>query len=466
MRKKGNKNQTKINKIEITNDTISGRGGLIPFIHYVENTKLFSLINRYLGHIKLSKKGLMLNQFVKQIIVFFMDGTDMSITGFDRKKNDESYTSVLENTKDEMASSHQIKRFFGKFAIVHNMIFRKILAAMFIWRLLIEKPEYINLQIDTMVLDNDDTHKREGCEPTYKRKKGFQPLHITWDAYIIEALFRSGSKHSNHGNDVIESVERIVKLIRKYYKDVPIILNMDSGFMDNKNFTYFEEKLRIHYVSTGKLYADIKEYLKDIDPKFYSDYKKGKILWKFVEFGNKLKSWTKMRRCIYTTMNTDENGQMVFEFMRPDNIIYTNLGQDEYLDKRLIEAGGEKYLSPEGIIGFSHQRGKDELIHRSLKELATKEQLPFKKMYMNRAYYYFMVLSHFLFESYKRDVLKDVVSIVSYPNTIRRKFIDFAVKITSGSGYYVMRVTQAVFDNLKIEKIWELCSRPPKIKLL
>ncbi|MEA1898929.1 MAG: IS1380 family transposase [Bacteroidota bacterium] len=466
MHKKEDTDQTKINKIEIKNDTISGRGGLIPFIHYIENTKLFSLINRYLGNIKLSKKGLTLNQFVKQIIVFFMDGTDMSITGFDLKKEDKSYASVLENTQEEMASSHQIKRFFGKFSIVYNITFRKILAAMFIWRLLIEKPERIILQIDTMVLDNDDTNKREGCEPTYKRKKGFQPLHITWDTYIIDALFRSGSKHSNHGNDVIESVERIVKLIRKYYKDVPIILNMDSGFLDNKNFTYFEENLRIHYVCTGKLYKDIKNYAKDVDPKLYSDYEKGKILWKFLEFGNKLKNWTKMRRCIYTTMSTDDKGQLVFEFMRPDNIIYTNLGHDEYLDKRLIEAGGESHLSPEGIIELSHQRGKDELIHRSLKELATKEQLPFKKMHMNRAYYYFMVLSHFLFESYKRDVLKDVVSIVSYPNTIRRRFIDFAVKITDHSGYHIMNVTQAVFDNLKIEKIWELCSRPPKIKLL
>jgi len=466
MRKKEDKNQTKINKIEITNDTISGRGGLIPLIQYVENTKLFSLINRYLGHIKLSKKGLTLNQFVKQIIVFFMDGTDMSITGFDRKKNDESYTSVLENTQEEMASSHQIKRFFGKFSIVYNITFRKILAVLFIWRLLIEKPEYIILQIDTMVLDNDDTHKREGCEPTYKRKKGFQPLHITWGPYIIDAIFRSGNKHSNHGNDVIESIKRIVKLIRKYYEDVPIILNMDSGFMADENFTYFEEKLRIHYVSTGKLYKDIKNYAKKLTPELYSDYKKGKILWKFVEFGNKLKSWTKMHRCIYTTMNTDDKGQMVFEFMRPDNIIYTNLGNDKYLDKRLIEAGGKEYLSPEGIIELSHQRGKDELIHRSLKELATKEQLPFKKMYMNRAYYYFMVLSHFLFESYKRDVLKDEVSIVSYPNTIRRRFIDFAVKVTKHSGYHIMNVTQAVFDNLKIEKIWELCNRPPKIRLL
>ena len=57
-----------------------------------------------------------------------------------------------------------------------------------------------------MILDNDNAQNREGCEPTYK-KKGFQPLHLTWGSYLIDALFRSGSKHSNHGKDYIKAVE-------------------------------------------------------------------------------------------------------------------------------------------------------------------------------------------------------------------------------------------------------------------
>jgi hypothetical protein len=460
------KNQVKINKIEITGDTISGRGGLVLFLRYLEQTKFYSLLNRYLGHIKKSKKGLPLSQFIKQIMAFFMDGTDMSITGFDRKRNDESYAAVIENRKEDMASSHQMKRFFGKFAMVNNFVFRKILSALFVWRLKIEKPEIIFLQADTMVLDNDDAKKREGCEPTYKKRKGFQPLHITWGPYLIDVVFRSGSKHSNHGKDYIKAVERIVQIIRRYYKDVPIILITDSGFMSEQNFRYFEEELRINYICTGKLYADIKDYLTGCASANYSDYQKWKTVWKYIEFGNKLKNWKKMRRCIFTTMTTDENGQIYLQFARPDNIIYTNLGADKRLDERLLESGGEEYISASGIIGLSHQRGKDELIHRSLKEFATKEQLPFEKMYMNRAYYYFMVLSHFLFETYKRDVLKDVVSVVSYPNTIRRKFIDFAVKIISHGGQLIMKVTQPVFDNLKIAAVWKLCCDPPQISLI
>lgn len=459
-------NQTKINKIAITNDTISGRGGLTLFMRYLEGTLFFPLINEHLGHLKKSKKGLGLKQFVMQLMAFFIDGTDMSISGFDRKRNDDSYTAVLENRKEDMASSHQMKRFFSKFSVVGNFMFRKILTLLFLWRLKLEQPAILFLQADTMVLDNDDAKKREGCEPTYKKKKGFQPLHLTWGPYLIDALFRSGSKHSNHGKDFIKAVERIVKVVRKHYKDVPIILNTDSGFMSEENFEYFEQELRIHYVCTGRLYDDIKEYLKDIAAPAWSSYQNGKASWDYVDFGNKLKSWEKMRRCIFTTMASDEKGQLLFQFARPDNIIYTNLGTDKELDRRLIECGGEDYLTASGIIGHSHQRGKDELIHRSLKELATKEQLPFEKMHMNRAYYYFMVLSHFMLESYKRDVLKDVLAVVSYPNTVRRKFIDFAVKIVSHGGQLIMKVTKSVYDNLQIAAIWELCCSPPKISIV
>ena len=76
-------------------------------------------------------------------------------------------------------------------------------------------------------------------------------------------------------------------------------------------------------------------------------------------------------------------------------------GMDEQLTKELIKAGGGKYLEAQGIISLAHRRGANELVHRSIKELATKEQLPFKRMGMNRAYYYLLVIAHFLFEAYK-----------------------------------------------------------------
>ena len=113
------------------------------------------------------------------------------------------------------------------------------------------------------------------------------------------------------------------------------------------------------------------------------------------------------------------------------------------------------------IIELSHSRGADELIHRSIKELATKEQLPFKSIGMNQTYYFLLIISHFIFETYKRDVTKDVIAVTSYPNTFRRKIIDFAAKITSGSGYVILNVPRAIYETFNIDKLWEKCQSPP-----
>ncbi len=133
-------------------------------------------------------------------------------------------------------------------------------------------------------------------------------------------------------------------------------------------------------------------------------------------------------------------------------------------DEKLEAVAGKEYFKAENIVKLSHQRGADELIHRSIKELATKEQLPFKRMGMNRAYYFLMVISHFIFETYKRDVTHEVISINSYPNTFRRKIIDFAAKITSSAGYIILNVPRIIFDNYKINDLWKKCQSPPIIQ--
>lgn len=457
----------RITKIGITNDKISGRGGLPIFMRYAEGIGLYGLISTILqSFISQSNKGLQLPGFVKQVLAFFMDGTHMSICHFDQTKRDDGYASVLECSCDELASSHQIKRYFGKLSIVSNQIFNKILHELFIWRLNLEKPKIIELGIDTMVLDNDDALKREGCEVTYKRKKGFQPLHISWGCFLIDVLFRKGSAHSNHGTDYIDRVREITKLIRKRYSaTVPIIINADSGFADQKAYEVFEEELHIHYITTGKFNDDIRTYVKEIPPANQSYITKEKIIWGYFEFGGRLKAWKKFRRCIFTKLQCDANGQMQMDFGRPDNIILTNIGNCPQADELLLQAGGAEYFEAGTIVKSSHSRGADELIHRSIKELATKEQLPFKSMGMNRAYYFFLVIAHFLFEAYKRDVTVEVIPITVYPNTFRRKLIDFAVKLTSHSRNIVLKVTKTVYEAINIEQLWRLCQSPPPIQV-
>lgn len=457
---------TKITKIGVTNDKISARGGLSLFLRYVENINLYSLISTTFATLILkSNKGLQLDQFLKQMFAFCMDGTNTAISHFDQLKTDQGYAALLENNMENMASSHQIKRFFIKLCILTNVIFNKILHELFLWRLKIELPEIIFLGIDTMVLDNDDAKKREGNETTYKKKKGFQPLHICWGTFLIDVLFRKGSAHSNHGSDYTDRVNAIVKLIRnRYSEQVPIILCADSGFADQKAYEHFESQLGIHYITTSKIYPDVKAYVKDISSQNFGEFKKNKAIWGYVEFGNKLKSWKKFRRCIFTKLNRDESGQYVIDFNKPDNAIYTNIGNCKEADDKLRAAGGDALFETESIIQLSHQRGADELIHRSLKELATKEQLPFKSFAMNRAYYFILVITHFLFEAYKRDVTVDVVPITTYPNTFRRKLIDFAAKITSGARSIKLNVNRTIFETLNFKELWQRCQSPPPIQ--
>ena len=133
-------------------------------------------------------------------------------------------------------------------------------------------------------------------------------------------------------------------------------------------------------------------------------------------------------------------------------------------DDRLLEAGGKKYFEAETIMVLSHERGADELIHRSIKQLATKEQLPFQSFGMNRAYYYLLVIAHFMFESYKRDITPDVIPVTAYPDTFRRKLIDFAVKITSRARYVIINVTRTIYQTIQIEDLWKRCQAPPIIQ--
>ena len=254
MIKKHGTKQVKISAIEPTDEKLSGRGGITFFLRFVANIGFYRLCEKYFSFAKRSSKGLSCRQFILQLFAFYADASDLSMTGFDRRKNDSGYAGILENTPAQMASSHLMKRFFEKFGFIGNRLYRVILLRLFIWRLKLEQPSLIELFIDSVVWDNDNVDKRQGVEPTYKKTKGLQPLEISWGPYVIDAIFRSGSVHGNHGQDVVNALSRLTHAIRKYYRDVPIVALSDSGFMDDENLTFFEEKLHINYICSGKAY--------------------------------------------------------------------------------------------------------------------------------------------------------------------------------------------------------------------
>jgi len=236
---------------------------------------------------------------------------------------------------------------------------------------------------------------------------------------------------------------------------------VDSGFFDQKLFRAFEE-LGIGYVCTGKLHEDVTELARGMDSSLWSTYDNGYQLWEYFEFGDRRPSWkrTGWRRAFYTRP-AYEDAQRLLEFARPDTVLYTNVGQGGPIDGRLQKAGCSEWTTAERIIEAHHSRGRDELVHRALKEFRA-EQLPFKRFPANAAFYYTVLVAFFLFEAFKRDVTGAVVPATAYATRIRRQAIDLAAKIVRTSGEIVLKVTAAIWDRLQIEELWVRSGDPPR----
>ncbi len=458
MRQKRFKSKEKITGIDVTGDTLTGRGGMAIFVRYLSSINIYGLLLGHFSWIRKSMKGISVWKIFKQILCFFYDGTSRHLVYFDQLKKDEGYAAVIENRPEDMLSSHQVKRFFRVFSWLSGGVFRKTLKSLFIWRLKIGKPEVINLTLDTMGMNNNEAKKRHGVEPTYKKYLGFQPLQIIWNRKIVDAIFRGGKKHSNYGNTAVNIVTDLVKLIRREYNpNVTIILRIDSGFFDEANLEAFN-KLNIGFICTGKIYEKTKEYIKGLPEDSWQTYDNGHQLWDYIEFGYRYDSWKRFFRAIYTKPVYEE-GQRLLEFARPDNIILTNIGLNPVVTANLGIEKQNELIKAEAIINSHHQRGADELPHRGIKDFGF-EEMPFKRFAANSAFYYCMVISFFLFETFKEDVLEEVIPVTSYATTVRRKALDFAAKIIKTGGEIILKVTQAVMDTLRFRELWRRCQNP------
>ena len=157
----------KIHKLEVTDDTLTSRGGLAFFVKYVETIGIVELLLNKFAGIKKSIKGVSVRNLFLQVLYFFFDGTSRHLSYFDELQREEGYRAVVEMPAKQMASSHAMKRFFRAFAIFHAGAFRWVLQELFLWRLRREKMRVVMLTLDTMVMDNDEALQREGCDPTY-----------------------------------------------------------------------------------------------------------------------------------------------------------------------------------------------------------------------------------------------------------------------------------------------------------
>src|SRR5437660_12336943 len=114
----------------------------------------------------------------------------------------------------------------------------------------------------------------------------------------------------------------MVSLIRtRYDASVSIIVRLDAGFFDAKNFALFDD-LGIGFLATGKAYDAIKEKVQAVPQKKWKEYANERQVWSYVWFSYQCDSWKKAYRALYTRAPSEDQ-QRLIEFARPDNIILT-----------------------------------------------------------------------------------------------------------------------------------------------
>jgi hypothetical protein len=91
------------------------------------------------------------------------------------------------------------------------------------------------------------------------------------------------------------------------------------------------------------------------------------------------------------------------------------------------------------------------------------EQLPFKRFGQNSAFYYCMLISFFLFETFKEDITAKIIPITSYTTSVRRKIVNIAAKIIKKSRTITLKLSQSAMQALKFDLLWANCQNPPPI---
>ncbi len=430
------------------------------FVRYLRNIAIYPVLERLFGSIRKNAKGQPVAEIFKQVFCFLLDGTSRHLVYFDALKQDEGYAAAIETAPAQMLSSHAVKRFFGAFSWYRIWLFRTLLKQLFRWRLQMRQPEVVVLGMDTMVMANDEARKRHGVEPTYKKVNGFQPLQLTWEGLVIDAVFRGGSKHSNDGDTALKMVEHIVRFIRQHYgEEVPIIMRLDAGFFDQELFKSFE-KLQIGYICGGRIYEELQTLAEKAGTGQWRPYRNRQQVWDYLELGDRRRTWKTFRRAFLCRPVT-EGRQRLLDYVRPLSIFYTNLGMGQAIDERLAAVGRKHYLGAQGIIASYHGRGADELVHRGLKDFGF-EELPFLRFAPNAALYYTMLVAFVLFACFKEDVCGDVIPVEAYATTLRRRLIDVAAKIVRHAGKTILKVAAAAMEQLQFAALWARSSAPPR----
>ena len=93
----------KIDALEDTADKISARAGLAPIARYSEAIGITKLLAEKFSFLKKHEKGTPIRSFFHQVLTFFIDGTDLSMSRFDHIQNEPSNAGGSETKENYMS---------------------------------------------------------------------------------------------------------------------------------------------------------------------------------------------------------------------------------------------------------------------------------------------------------------------------------------------------------------------------
>jgi|SaaInlStandDraft_1057018.scaffolds.fasta_scaffold51964_1 hypothetical protein len=425
----------KIKSVDTTKECLSSRSGLAPYVNFLNGSAIADELERTLIHLRKSKKGIALSDTFSQLLLFFADGTEKCLEGFDKLKENKAWQK-LHGCKKTL-NTGQLKRVLEKVSKREIELLRPLIRQIFLSALKASSPDKVVLFLDSSVYDNDGAKCRAGVKPTYKKKKGYHPINLIWHGLYVDTVFQRGDYSTNHDGVAIKMLQEITPFIRATLgKDIQIIVRMDSGYYDQKIFSVCDE-LNIKFICAGKRYRD-HQYLeeKSLD-NFDGIFQNNTSQWHFCRFQERRTTWSeKMQYRALFLRATEENGETLLGL--DSRIILTNLDEKECTDEQIIK--------------YDHSRGADELTHRAAKEFSD-EKMPCLDYHANAFWYTLSIIAFNLFQIFKRNIA--CFPYNAYPNTVRRKLFDLAGKIVKGSNSLILKISEWKMRELKFDKIWQ-----------
>ena len=434
-RSSGKDCRKKVKSVETTKECLSSRSGLAPYVNFLNGSGIADELEETLIHLRKSKKGIALSDTFFQLLLFFADGTNQCLDGFDKVKDNKAWQK-LHGCKKTL-NTGQLKRLLETVSKIEMELLRPLIRQIFLSALKASNPDKVILFLDSSVYDNDGSKCRAGVKPTYKKKKGYHPINLIWHGLYVDTVFQRGDYSTNHDGVAIKMLQEITPLIREALgKDIQIIVRMDSGYYDQKIFAACD-KLNINFICAGKRYHD-HQYLeeKSLD-NFDGVFQNKTSQWHFYCFLERRVIWSeKMQYRALFLRATEENGEALLGL--DSRIILTSLDEKDFTDEQIIK--------------YDHSRGADELTHRAAKEFSD-EKMPCLDYHANAFWYTLGIIAFNLFQIFKRNIA--CFPYNAYPNTVRRKLFDLAGKIVGGAHSFKLRITEWKMRELQFDKIWQ-----------